>query len=143
MLPVRICRFCLSFGVVAFVALAGPVLAQSPSVSEPLSLADVVGALGAVLLAVGSAYLLGLKGRFDKLEERHNKLNDALLGEYHDKTELELVISRSLAPVSIQLSSQGESLTAIHKRLDRFGVGRVTGQQPAMPSSYRPQVDEE
>ena len=110
---------------------------------EQIAWSTVAFALAALVMAVGGAYVTGFKGRIDKLEKRIETLNDALLGDYHDKNEAQAVIEAAIEPLNKTCDRMERSIEAVHRRLDAASFparGPITQEQPAYPytePSYR------
>lgn len=128
-LPQRASRRCLLFGALLYLA-SMTALAQapgSPASSTPWWATSVIG----VVLMLYGAYMRALEGRIERVEKRGDTTFERLLSEYHDKGGIEAAMRAATEPQLVRLSHVERSLEALHKRMDRFGIARVTGQQPA------------
>lgn len=142
-----ICRVCLGVGASLF-TVSTMAMAQSGS-SGPGTPWWVTGVVAVFILLVG-AYMRGLETGMIRIEASLNKridhceemidrtndmiqrLNNALLGDYHDKEEIKDAVRGAIDPFNIRLAHVESSLAAIHRRLDKSGFSRVTGQQPTL-----------
>lgn len=128
----------LTIGAVGFVLLIISTVAIAQGSTSGSSTPVWVTLLIGVFMLVLTAYMRGLEGSITRIERRveqveteQRRTNNSLLGDYHDKEELEKAIRQSLEPVTMRIAHVETGVNAIHKRLDRQGFAKATGQHQA------------
>lgn len=90
-----------------------------------------IGAIGIVVSLVG-LYSKGIESRLTKLEEAHNRHELKVAKDYHDSTDVETAIRTALVPMNDKLASLNDGTKALHKRLDYYMAGKVSGVRAAL-----------
>ena len=117
----RWCWMCTAIGAVLVLAGASASAQDANGAVMGFQARDIITGLLGLLLTVVGAYTAGFSRRVDKLDEKVEKISDALTEfkqvvakEYHDKQE-----------VSDQLSQVNRSVEALHRRFDQLNVPQV------------------
>lgn len=96
---------------------------RSPTVSYYRDVA--LGAIGLVVMLVGFNGVL-IERRLRAVETQLNATREMMLKEYHSKTDIREIVGAAVSPLRDQLEHLGESMGALHRRLD-------AGRTPYIP----------
>lgn len=133
----RCCWPCITIGLGLILFGAGALAQAQPThVQHGPGWVEWFSILLGALLAITGAYIKGLVGRVDKLEnegaDRQRQiaaLRERIAGEYHTKVELQGIIQQAvalgMAPLSGQIVAAMSSVDAVHRRLDAMGAPRT------------------
>lgn len=78
-----------------------------------------VGAVGLVITGIGW-YAKGVSGRVDKLDERVQRMNEAILREYHTKDDVRELIGEVRESMKLFHVEMKASMNELKQRFDHF-----------------------
>lgn len=116
----KVCRPCAVVGVVLLL-YAGTAWAQTQGHAGPDWSTIALAAIG-MASALIAAYAKGLQSSVSRVEEELDDLRDLVFRDYGNKVDTERLINAGIAVLRAEMHAQGQSVSAIHTRLDRMKV---------------------
>lgn len=112
------CRLCLAAGIL-LLAMSYASYAQSgPDPQQVSYYRDVaLGAIGLVVMLVGFNGVL-IDRRLRAVESQLTDTREMVLKEYHSKTDIKEIVGSAIVPLRERMEHFGESIEALHRRLD-------------------------